>query len=101
MRESSRRWAPERLPRTVVALRSPKAIHPIAGLASNSSLLFSWSCWIKPLGAFTLYGFAEGVFSGFMEGNSFHRDVFHIAVIQTVAFAQEVNPHLRIGNHGD
>src|SRR3979490_3018244 len=70
------------------------------GPANSSSLLFSWT-GVNSFIYLVLDGLAEGIFSFFMEGNAVHRNLFHAAVIQAVAFTQEVGSRLRIRNHRD
>src|SRR5713101_3666298 len=70
------------------------------GPANSSSLLFSWT-GVNSLINLAFDGLSEGIFSLFMEGNAIHRNLFHAAVIQTVAFTQEIGARLRVGNHRD
>src|SRR5712692_2242047 len=70
------------------------------GPANSSSLLFSVT-GVNSLINLAFDGLSEGIFSLFMEGNAIHRNLFHAAVIQTVAFTQEIGARLRIGNHRD
>src|SRR5260370_5031617 len=70
------------------------------GPANSSSLLFSWT-GVDSFIHLAFDGFPEGIFSFFMEGNAIHRNLFHAAVIQTVAFTKEICSRLRIRNHRD
>src|ERR1700686_4994807 len=94
---------PERPARTRV---EPLPRHmPAAGnrsrrLAIWSSLLFSWT-WVKSLGHLTFQRFSECVFPKLLKGYGFERDVLDRAVIQLVAFPQEINALLRIRNDCD
>src|SRR5713226_4030341 len=68
------------------------------GPANSSSLLFSWT-GVNSFVHLAFHGLSESIFSFFMEGNAIHRNLFHAAVIQPVAFAQEIGARLRIRNH--
>src|SRR5260370_23768513 len=68
--------------------------------ANSSSLLFSWT-GVNSFIHLAFHGLPESIFSFFMEGNAIHRNLFHAAVIQTVAFAQEIRARLWIRNHRD
>src|SRR5882762_6698759 len=70
------------------------------GPANSSSLLFSWT-GVNSFIYLVLDGLPEGIFSLFMEGNAIHRNLFYAAVIQTIAFTQEVRARLRVRNHRD
>src|ERR1019366_338602 len=68
--------------------------------AISSSLLFSWT-WVKSLGHLTFEGFSKRVFANLVERYGFERNVVNRAVIQLVAFPQEINPLLRVRNDRD
>src|SRR5439155_8064498 len=70
------------------------------GPANSSSLLFSCTR-IKSLVHLPFDRLAERVLAFFMEGHAFHRNLFDLAVIQLVAFAQKIRPLLRISHYCD
>src|ERR1700704_1893572 len=80
---------------------TPSARHPpVTGsrtgrLAIWSSLLFSWT-WIKSPGHLAFKGLAKSVFANLLERHGLDSDVLDRAVIELVAFPQEINSLLRV-----
>src|ERR1019366_8289328 len=68
--------------------------------AISSSLLFSWT-WVKSLGHLTFERFSKCVFANLVERYGFERNVLDRAVIQLVAFPQEINTLLRVRDDRD
>src|SRR5215467_14732576 len=68
--------------------------------AGWSSLLFSCT-GVNSLVYLAFDWLPESVLADFMERHAIHRDLFHPAVIQLIAFAQKVGAGLRFGDHGN